>query len=144
MHSSRQLVEREKRQVVLRRREWLKAAAAVAIVPRHVLGGPGHVPPSEKTALAGIGMGGQGMQNIMNFLKIPEVQVVAVCDVNRESGGYLSLNWAKGKEQQTAGREPAAAPSTSTTPSRSGRASTAAARPTPTSASCWPRRRSTP
>jgi hypothetical protein len=107
MHSSRQLVEGERRQVVLRRLDWLKAAAAVAIVPRHVLGGPGHVPPSEKVVLAGIGMGGQGMQNLTNFLEIPEIQVTAVCDVNRESGGYISANWNMGKEQKTAGREPA-------------------------------------
>ena len=83
------------------------AAVTMAIVPRHVLGGPGHVPPSEKIVLAGIGMGGQGTQNIMNFLQMPEVQVTAVCDVNRESGGYISANWKMGKEQKTAGREPA-------------------------------------
>jgi hypothetical protein len=79
----------------------------VAIVPRRVLGGQGHVPPSEKTTLAAIGTGGQGIQNIEIFLQFPEVQVVAVCDVNRESGGYLSWNWTQGKEQRPAGREPA-------------------------------------
>lgn len=92
------------------RRKFLSraaAAAAVAIVPRHVLGGQGHVPPSEKTTLAAIGTGGQGIQNIEIFLQFPEVQVVAVCDVNRESGGYLSWNWTQGKEQRPAGREPA-------------------------------------
>jgi len=36
------------------------AAAAIAIVPRHVLGGPGQTPPSEKLNLAGVGIGGQG------------------------------------------------------------------------------------
>ena len=92
------------------RRELLggmAAAAAATIVPRHVLGGQGHVPPSEKTTMAGIGLGGQGMQNIVNFLQFPEVQVTAVCDVNRESGGYISWNWTQGKEQKTAGRDPA-------------------------------------
>ena len=29
------------------------AAAAVTVVPRHVLGGPGHTPPSEKLNIAG-------------------------------------------------------------------------------------------
>lgn len=94
----------------LSRRKLLSGAvagAACAIVPRHVLGGPGHVPPSAKTVLAGIGMGGQGIQNITNFLKMPEVQVTAVCDVNREGGGYLSVNWNTCKEQRTGGREPA-------------------------------------
>ena len=83
------------------------AAAAFTIVPRFVLGGESHVPPSEKTTLAGIGTGGQGLQNMMRFQRFPEVQVVAVCDVNRESGGYLSWNWAQGKEARLAGREPA-------------------------------------
>jgi len=83
------------------------AAAAWTVVPRHVLGGEGQVPPSEKITLAGIGTGGQGMQNMAIFQEFPEVQVVAVCDVNREGGGYLSWNWTQGKEQRTCGREPA-------------------------------------
>ncbi len=85
----------------------LSAATAFTIVPRHVLGGEGNVAPSDKTTLAGIGVGGQGLQNMQAFLEFPEIQVVAVCDVNRESGGYLSWNWTQGKEQRTAGREPA-------------------------------------
>jgi predicted dehydrogenase len=83
------------------------AAAAWTIVPRHAIGGPGQVPPSAKIALAAIGTGGQGIQNVAIFQQFPEVQVVAVCDVNRESGGYLSWNWTEGKEQRVAGREPA-------------------------------------
>jgi predicted dehydrogenase len=83
------------------------AATAFTIVPRHVLGGPGHVPPSEKTTIAGIGTGGQGSQDLIALAQYPEVQVVAVCDVNRESGGYVSWNWTQGKEQRLAGREPA-------------------------------------
>lgn len=83
------------------------AAAALTLVPRHVLGAPGHVPPSEKITLAGIGTGGQGLQNLAIFQEFPEIQIVAVCDVDRESGGYLSWNWTQGKEQRVAGREPA-------------------------------------
>jgi predicted dehydrogenase len=82
-------------------------ATALTIVPRHVLGGQGHVPPSEKTTIAGIGTGGQGLQDLVALQQYPEVQVVAVCDVNRESGGYVSWNWTQGKEQRLAGREPA-------------------------------------
>ncbi len=92
------------------RRALLGGAAAAAlwtIVPRHTVGGPGQVPPSAKIALAGIGTGGQGIQNLVIFQQLPEVQVVAVCDVNRQSGGYLSWNWTEGKEQRLAGREPA-------------------------------------
>lgn len=91
------------------RRRFLQSTAvlgACAVVPRHVLGGEGQVAPSDKITLAGIGTGGQGIQNMMALAQFPEVQVVAVCDVNRGSGGYLSWNWGQGKEQREAGREP--------------------------------------
>ncbi len=52
-------------------------------------------------------MGGQGIQDLMALQKLPEVQFVAVCDVNREGGGYISWNWSQGRGQQTCGREPA-------------------------------------
>lgn len=85
----------------------IAAGATIVVVPRHVLGGEEHVPPSEKTTLAGVGTGGQGIQNMIRLQRFAEIQVVAVCDVNRESGGYLSWNWTQGKEQRLAGREPA-------------------------------------
>ena len=93
----------------LSRRNFLRRAAvatAFAVVPRHVLGGAVHVPPREKTTLAGIGMGGQGIQDMTRLQWFPEIQVVAVCDVNREGGGYLSWNWNQGKDLQVTGREP--------------------------------------
>ncbi len=83
------------------------AATALTIVPRHVLGGAGQIAPSDKITLAGIGVGGQGLQNMVALQQFPEVQVVAVCDVNREGGGYLSWNWNQGKDQRLGGREPA-------------------------------------
>ena len=83
------------------------AATAVTVLPRHVLGGEGQVAPSGKITLAGIGMGGQGLQDINAFLQFPEVQVVAACDVQREADGFLSWNWSQGKEQRKAGHEPA-------------------------------------
>ena len=92
------------------RRHFLAASASLAaftIVPRSVLGGPGQVAPSAKVNLAGIGLGGQGLQDMIAFQQIPEVQVVAVCDVNREGSGYISWNWSEGKESQKCGREPA-------------------------------------
>ena len=49
----------------LTRRSFLRnsiaAMATVAIVPRHVLGGAGHTPPSEILTRAVIGTGGMGM-----------------------------------------------------------------------------------
>ena len=69
-------------------RRTFTAAAAFSIVPRHVLGGAGYVPPSDKITLASIGMGRQGMVVTMSLLARPEVQVVAVCDCNRSSTNY--------------------------------------------------------
>jgi predicted dehydrogenase len=92
-----------------RRRFVAGAATAVGftIVPRHVLGGQGHVAPSEKITIAAIGTGGQGIQNVQTFLDMPEVQVVSVCDVLQEAESYISYNWSKGTAAPPAGREPA-------------------------------------
>lgn len=74
------------------RREFLGQSAAAAvgftIVPRHVLGGPGFVPPSDKVNIAFIGVGAQGLRVMLHFLKEPDVQGVAVCDVNKSGADY--------------------------------------------------------
>src|SRR5215472_2643163 len=70
------------------RRRFAAAAAAFTIVPRHVLGGPGQVAPSDRINLATIGLGRQGMAVTMELLARPDVQVVAVCDVNPGSKDY--------------------------------------------------------
>ncbi len=67
------------------RREFLgKSAAAVTsaiILPRHVLGGKGHIPPSDKLNIAGIGVGGQGGGDIS---QMQSENIVALCDVDWE------------------------------------------------------------
>ena len=74
------------------RREFLAQAGTAAlgftIVPRHVLGGKGYVPPSDKVTIAFIGVGSQGQRVMLNFLREPDVQGVAVCDPNRSGAGY--------------------------------------------------------
>lgn len=73
------------------RRTFVKGAATAAafsIVPRHVLGGTGFVAPSDRVTLACIGVGAQGTRVMMDFMKEQDVQVVAVCDVNRQSSDY--------------------------------------------------------
>ena len=73
------------------RRRFLGAAAATAaftIVPRHVLGGPGYVPPSDKITLAHIGMGTEGLREISPLLQSPDIRIVAICDPNKEPVGY--------------------------------------------------------
>jgi len=89
------------------RRAFLRstARAAVAgfafptIIPGSALGLGGAVAPSNRTALGVIGTGNQGFNDIRSFLKDERVQIVAVCDVNRESAGY----W----DGKVGGREPA-------------------------------------
>ena len=56
------------------------AAAAATFVPRHVLGGPRFVPPSEKVNVALVGAGGQGRANTRALFQEPDVQVIAVAD----------------------------------------------------------------
>src|SRR5580765_2512175 len=63
------------------------AAAAFTIVPRHVLG-KGYIPPSDKITLAYIGTGTQGIRELLPMLEVPGIQVVAVCDPNKEARGY--------------------------------------------------------
>lgn len=92
------------------RRGFLRAtlaASAFSVLPRAVLGGPGRVSPGQKTTVACIGMGGQGHIDLYNLLAFEEVQVVAVCDVHREGGGYISWDWMKGEDRRAGGREPA-------------------------------------
>jgi predicted dehydrogenase len=68
------------------RRDFLRGTAAAgaigfpAIVPRHVLGGPGHVPPSETVHVAIVGAGGKGKENTKALLEHADVRVVAVAD----------------------------------------------------------------
>ena len=73
--------------LALTRRRLLWAAAlgagALAIVPRHVLGGPGQTAPSDVLARGTIGTGSQGMTHVLeNHEGRPPAQL-AVCDVDK-------------------------------------------------------------
>jgi predicted dehydrogenase len=74
------------------RRTVAAAATAFMIVPRHVLGGAGQTPPSDKITIAAIGLGRQGMVVTMDLLARPDVRVVAVCDCNEGSKEYAEYN----------------------------------------------------
>jgi predicted dehydrogenase len=67
--------------------------AAFTIVPRHVLGGPNSVPPSDKITLACIGTGTEALRELPTLLAAPEIQIVSVCDPNRHATGYG--DWSK-------------------------------------------------
>ena len=61
------------------------AAAFPTIVRASALGLQGAVPPSDRIVMAGVGFGMQGPSNMRNFLGKPEVQWVAVCDLDDEA-----------------------------------------------------------
>lgn len=77
----------------MNRRKFIGKAAATAatitILPRHVLGGPGFIPPSDKITVANIGCGTQGLREMGSMLAHPHIQVVSVCDPNKYSTNYL-------------------------------------------------------
>ena len=82
---------------MMNRRTFLETASASAcftILPRHVLGGSGVVPPSDKITLAHIGTGTQGLREMPRLMAIPEIQIVAVCDPSKHAIGYR--DWGKG------------------------------------------------
>ena len=84
----------------MNRRDLLRnAAISAAAVPLHraanaALGraATGRIAPSDKLTVACIGTGSQGTRVLLDLLRMPEVRVVAVCDVNRGSSGDY-LDW---------------------------------------------------
>src|SRR3954462_13338267 len=67
----------------LSRRQFLSSAAfvasAISIVPGSVLGLNGATSPSERLNIAGIGVGGQGGEDIK---QLDSQNIVALCDVD--------------------------------------------------------------
>jgi predicted dehydrogenase len=79
------------------------SAAAVTIVPRHVLGGPKFVAPSEKVNIAIVGAGGQGRTNARGLFNEADAQIIAVCDPT-DQADYRRFYY-----QGVAGRKPVVA-----------------------------------
>ena len=95
-----------KREKITRRR-FLRKASGIAVgavgfpyvVASSALGKAGSVAASNRITMGCIGTGNQGFNDLRGFLRDERVQIVAVCDVNRESRGY----W----DNKIGGREPA-------------------------------------
>ncbi|MFC2124763.1 Gfo/Idh/MocA family protein [Bacteroidota bacterium] len=80
----------------INRREFLGTAAATAVVtvvPRHVLGGPQYVAPSDKVTIGYVGCGTQGLRVLTGFIPNPEIQIIATCDPNKSSTDYV--DWSR-------------------------------------------------
>ncbi|HPA48432.1 MAG TPA: Gfo/Idh/MocA family oxidoreductase [bacterium] len=108
----------------INRRQFIDAtaiAAAVTVVPHHVIGRPNQVAPGNKINIGYVGCGTQGIRQLMPALERSDVRIVAVCDPNRGSDDYpewseQELNnkvrkflddpdWAKGARGGLCGRE---------------------------------------
>ena len=91
----------------INRREFVEfmaaSAATFTIVPRHVLGGKSYIAPSDKITLAYIGMGTQGIRELLPLLSNTQFRVVAVCDPNKEAIGYKDWDkeWLKNQIRKT-------------------------------------------
>ena len=82
------------------RRRFLTTATAVStfvIVPRHVLGGPGEKPPSEKMNIAGIGLGGRGTGLLTS---LGSQNIVAVCDPDDRHLATAAKQWPAAKRHR--------------------------------------------
>lgn len=83
------------------RRDFLRtgamATAGFFIVPRHVLGGPGYIAPSDRLNIAGIGAGGKGASDLSEFAKSPKVNIVAMCDVDEAQAAGSMKRFSKAK-----------------------------------------------
>jgi predicted dehydrogenase len=68
------------------RRDFIRSAgpvlAGLTIVPRHILGGPRNLPPSETIHVAGVGIGGVGHGQINSISRQTNTRIVALCDVD--------------------------------------------------------------
>lgn len=66
------------------RREFIATSAATiagfTILPGYAMSGFGHIPPSDRLNIAGIGIGGMGRNNLANVAKTENI--VALCDVD--------------------------------------------------------------
>lgn len=83
------------------RRDFIRtgamATAGFFIVPRHVLGGPGYIAPSDRLNIAGIGAGGKGASDLSEFAKSPKVNIVAMCDVDEAQAAGSMKRFSKAK-----------------------------------------------
>ena len=81
----------------INRRDFISytgSAMAFTIIPRSVLGGTGYVAPSDKINLGLIGVGMQQMGELVNLIPDERIQVVSVCDPNKNPVGYRQ--WGAG------------------------------------------------
>ena len=92
---------KKKNPAKINRRSFVKKSAlasSIFIVPRHVLGGPGFISPSDRLNIAAIGAGGKGISDIKNASVNGRERVAALCDVDFSGSAAKSIeNFPKAK-----------------------------------------------
>jgi len=71
------------------------AATGIAVVPSYTVAGLGHIPPSDKLNIAGIGIGGKGEVNLRNM---PGQNIVALCDIDWDYAERVFKTYPKAKK----------------------------------------------
>ncbi|HVG17322.1 MAG TPA: Gfo/Idh/MocA family oxidoreductase [Chitinophagaceae bacterium] len=71
--------------------------AGFFILPRHVLGGKGFIAPSDRLLVAGVGAGGKGQSDIMNFFKSGKADIAYLCDVDDRRAANTVKEFPKAK-----------------------------------------------
>ncbi len=83
------------------RRDFIKktalAATGVMIIPRHVMGGPGFLAPSDRLIIAGIGVGGKGQSDINSFAESGKADIAFLCDVDDRRAAASIARFPKAK-----------------------------------------------
>ena len=74
----------------------IAAAAAFAIVPRHILG-RGYRAPSDTLYIAAIGAGGRGENDIASFAKSGKAEITCLCDVDDRRAAKSIVDFPKAK-----------------------------------------------
>src|SRR6478736_7631754 len=81
----------------LSRRQFLAATGAVTTflaLPAHVLGRGGATAPNNKLNIAGIGVGGQGGEDIK---EVSDENIVALCDVDEDHAAHTFKKYPNAK-----------------------------------------------
>ncbi len=84
----------------IQRRDFLKTTAAASvftIIPRHVLGGPGFVAPSDTVYIAGIGAGGKGTSDLTSCAESEHAKISFLCDVDDRQARRSITNFPEAK-----------------------------------------------
>ena len=94
--------EKSASKIEIGRRDFIKTAAGASvfmIVPRHVLGGPAYVAPSDKINIAAVGVNGKGRTDIR---EVAHENIYALCDIDdRKMAATLEEDWTAGFRDKT-------------------------------------------